>query len=59
MAKSAAKLDFTAGGPVRSATIDITPYPQSIFNRQQRYTLNTHRALCVEPAKRFLLALEW
>jgi hypothetical protein len=43
---------------VRSTTVDVTPYPQSIFDRQQRHTLNTRRALCVDPAERFLLALE-
>ena len=47
-----------AGGPVRLATVDITPYPQSIFNRQRRRALNTRRALYVEPAERFLLVLE-
>ena len=36
----------------------ITPYPQSIFDRQRHRALNTRRALCVEPAERFLLALE-
>ena len=47
------------GGPVRSATVDVTPYPQSIFNRQRRRALNTRRALYVEPAERFLFILEW
>ena len=41
------------------ATVDITLYPQSIFNRQRYRALNTRRALYVEPAERFLLALEW
>ena len=31
----------------------------SVFNRQQRRALNIRRALYVEPAKRFLLGLEW
>ena len=41
-----------------TALFTTTPYPQSIFDRQRRRALNTRRALCVEPAERFLLALE-
>ena len=48
-----------ARGPVRSVTVEVAPYPQSNFNRQQRRFFNTRRALCVEPAKSFLLTLEW
>ena len=44
---------------MRLAIVDVTPYPQSIFDRQQHRALNACRALCVEPAERFLLALEW
>jgi len=44
---------------VQLATINITPYPQLIFKRQQHRFLNTYQALCVEPTKRFLLALKW
>ena len=44
---------------MRLATVDITLYPQLIFNRQQRRALNTRQTICVEPAERFLLALEW
>jgi len=36
MAKSAGR------GPVRLATVDITLYPQLIFDRQQRRALNTY-----------------
>ena len=59
MAESAAESDF-AGGEARAIS-DCRCYPIStvVFDRQRRHFLNTRRALCVEPAERFLLALEW
>ena len=54
-----ADLDFAGDKPVHLATVDITLYLRSNFNRQRRRFFNTRRVLCVEPADRFLLVLEW
>lgn len=51
---------WQAGGPCAQRHVDVTPYPRSIFDRQQRPSaLNTRRALCIELAESSLLALEW
>ena len=42
----------------KSAYVDVTLCPRSIYDRQRRRALNTRRALCVELAKSSLLALE-